>query len=149
MDQPTILLVEDNEDDIELALRALRERRIGNEVIVARDGAAALEYLSPSAKGLDQGMPLPPLPVLILLDLSLPKVGGLEVLRQLRAHVRTRHIPTVILTSSRHEDDLARAYALGVNSYVRKPIDFNDFSELVQQLHLYWILINEVPQPPS
>lgn len=149
MDQPIILLVEDSEDDIDLALRALRDGRIGNEIVVARDGAEALEYLFPSAEGLGEGQSLSPMPALILLDLSLPKVGGLEVLRQLRTHVRTRNIPTVVLTSSRREDDLAKAYALGVNSYVRKPIDFKDFSEVIKQLHIYWILINEVPSPPS
>ncbi|MBI1844129.1 MAG: response regulator [Actinobacteria bacterium] len=140
-----ILLVEDNQDDVELTVRALRDGRIGNDLVVVNDGAQALAHLLPSAVDVEAMGGPPMLPALILLDLSLPKVGGLEVLRQLRAHDRTRNVPTVILTSSRQEDDLAKAYALGANSYVRKPIDFNDFVEVVHQLRLYWLVLNEPP----
>lgn len=143
-----ILLVEDNPDDIDLTVRALRDGRVGNELTVANDGEEALELLLGSDSSVDEA-PLRRPPVLVLLDLSLPKVGGLEVLRQMRAHDRTRSIPTVILTSSRQEDDLAKAYALGVNSYVRKPIDFNEFVQVLAQLRLYWLVINEPPPEGS
>lgn len=139
-----ILLVEDNPDDVDLTARALRDGRIANELVVANDGAQALAYLFPG-EGDSQATASPILPALVLLDLSLPKVSGLEVLRQMRAHENTRTVPTVILTSSRQEDDLARAYSLGANSYVRKPIDFTEFAEVVHQLHLYWIVLNEPP----
>ena len=144
-----ILLVEDNQDDVELTVRALRDGRIGNDLVVVNDGAQALAHLLPGAVDAEATGGLPTLPALILLDLSLPKVGGLEVLRQLRAHDRTRNVPTVILTSSRQEDDLAKAYALGANSYVRKPIDFNDFVAVVHQLRLYWLVLNEPPPEVS
>ncbi|MGK2957052.1 MAG: response regulator [Acidimicrobiales bacterium] len=140
----TILLVEDNDDDVELTLRALRDGLIANDLIVVRDGLEALDYLIPDKKDLGKNE-MPHLPALILLDLSLPKVGGIEVLRQLRANDRTSSVPTVILTSSLREDDLAKSYSLGANSYVRKPINFKDFVEVVRQLGLYWLLINEPP----
>ncbi len=139
-----ILIVEDNEDDVELTLRALRDGLIGNDVIVVKDGLEALDYLIPDNKNLGKNE-MPRLPALILLDLSLPKVGGIEVLRQLRANAHTSNVPTVILTSSLREDDLAKSYSLGANSYVRKPINFKDFVEVVRQLGLYWLLINEPP----
>lgn len=135
----TILLIEDNSDDEVLTLRALRKNNIGNEVAVARDGAEALEYL------LGDDADLRPVPVLILLDLKLPKVDGLEVLRRIREHPRTRIVPVVILTTSKEERDLVNGYALGANSYVRKPVDFVQFSEAVRQLGLYWLVLNEGP----
>lgn len=137
----TIVLVEDNPDDEALTLRALKKNNIGNEVRVARDGAEAIELL------LGAEAARRPLPVLVLLDLKLPKIDGLEVLRRLRADERTRAIPIVILTTSREEQDLVRGYALGANSYVRKPVDFVQFSEAVKNLGLYWLVLNEVPPP--
>ncbi|MDO8413760.1 MAG: response regulator [Gallionellaceae bacterium] len=135
----TILLVEDNPDDVELTLEAFSEINLLNKIIVAHDGAEALELLLSTAA----------LPQLILLDLKLPKVDGLEVLRQVRATPRTRRLPVVILTSSKEESDLVRSYDLGVNSYVRKPVDFNQFAQAVSQLGLYWLLLNEVPSDPG
>jgi len=134
-----ILLVEDNPDDEELTIRALQKNNIQNEVMIARDGAEALEMLfgSDSVKRVT--------PVLILLDLKLPKVDGLEVLRRLRADDRTRLIPVVILTSSTDEQDLIRSYANGCNSYIRKPVDFVQFTEAARQLGLYWLVLNEPP----
>lgn len=142
-DKP-ILLVEDNEDDVDLTLRALKKNKISNEIVVARDGAQALEYLH--AKTTD-GDYRNPMPQITLLDLKLPKIDGLEVLRTLRAHPRTRLLPIVILTSSKEERDLVESYSLGANSYVRKPVSFDAFIEAVHQLGLYWLLINE--QPPN
>lgn len=139
MNDKFILLVEDNPDDEALTLRALKKNNILNEVQVARDGAEALDFLfnqSPSR-----------LPQVILLDLKLPKIDGLEVLRRVRADERTKLLPVVILTSSREEKDLINGYALGANSYIRKPVDFNQFVEAVRQLGLYWILLNEAPPP--
>lgn len=134
MNRRTILLVEDNEDDVELTLRAFRKNQIHNEIHVARDGAEALEAL---AEG--------DLPAVVLLDLKLPKIDGLEVLRRIRAAERTRLLPVVILTSSREESDVVSGYQLGCNSYVRKPVDFGDFLEATRQLGLYWLLLNELP----
>ena len=136
----TILLVEDNPDDEELTIRALSRNNILNAVEVARDGAEALERIFGAA-----GSPPPHLPALVLLDLKLPKVGGLEVLRQVRSHDRTRLLPVVILTSSKEEQDLISGYRLGANSYVRKPVDFAKFVDAVRQLGLYWLVINEPP----
>lgn len=137
-----LLLVEDNPDDEILTLRALRKHNILNDVVVARDGTEALDYFfGPGAESR-------PAPAVVLLDLKLPKVDGLEVLRQLRARDSTRAVPVVILTSSKEEQDLARGYGLGANSYVRKPIDFTQFSEAVRQLGLYWLLLNEPPPRP-
>jgi two-component system, response regulator len=141
MSQKTILLVEDNADDEALVLRALKKNNILNEVMVARDGVQALEYLF--GEGAYQGRDLRVMPQLILLDLKLPKVSGLEVLRRLRADERTRRLSVVILTSSKEEQDIIVGYDLGANSYVRKPVDFLQFSEAVRHLGLYWLVLNE------
>jgi two-component system response regulator len=138
-----ILLVEDNPHDEELTLRALQKSRILNPVVVARDGAEALDYLL--ARGKDADRP-PPLPQVVLLDLKLPKIDGLEVLKTLRAHPRTRLLPVVILTSSKEQQDLVASYELGANSYVRKPVDFAQFLEAARQLGLYWLVLNETPR---
>jgi two-component system, response regulator len=138
-----ILLVEDNDDDVELTLRALRRNRVANRVDVVRDGAEALEYLF--ATGSYAGRDIRDTPNLVLLDLKLPKVGGLEVLERLRSDPRTRRLPVVVLTSSNVESDLARSYDLGANSYIRKPVDFTQFMEAVNQLGLYWLVLNEAP----
>jgi two-component system response regulator len=139
-----ILLVEDNCSDIELTRRALEKSRILNELVVAEDGQEALEYLF----GVDPltGLSLNELPALILLDLKLPKVDGLQVLRQIRAGERTSRMAVVILTTSSEEDDIAQCYDMGANSYIRKPVDFNQFVESVQHLGLYWLVMNE-PAP--
>jgi two-component system response regulator len=139
----TILLVEDNADDEELTLRALKKNNITNEVVVVRDGAEALDYLFATGNysGRDTGI----LPQVVLLDLKLPKVDGLEVLARLRSDKRTKLLPVVILTSSIEEQDLLRGYDLGANSYVRKPVDFGQFTEAVRHLGLYWLLLNERP----
>jgi two-component system response regulator len=142
-EQRLILLVEDNDDDVELTLRALRRNRVANKVDVVRDGAEALEYLF--ATGDYAKRDVRDTPNLVLLDLKLPKVGGLEVLERVRADPRTRRLPVVILTSSNVESDLARSYDLGANSYIRKPVDFTQFMEAVNQLGLYWLVLNEAP----
>ncbi|MCL6499355.1 MAG: response regulator [Firmicutes bacterium] len=141
-----ILLVEDNPDDVALTLRALRAHRVANEVVVAEDGVEALEYLF--GEGRYAGRDVRDLPAVVLLDLKLPRVDGLEVLRRVRADDRTRLVPVVILTSSKEEQDLLAGYSLGANSYVRKPVDFQQFVEAVRQLGLYWLLLNEAPPPP-
>ena len=138
-----ILLVEDNPDDEALTLRALKKNNILNQVVVARDGAEALDYLF--GAGQYSGRDLNPAPQVVLLDLKLPKVDGLEVLRRLRADERTKLLPVVILTSSNEEQDRATGYDLGANSYVRKPVDFTQFVEAVRQLGLYWLVLNERP----
>jgi two-component system response regulator len=143
MTQKVILLVEDNTDDEALTLRALTRNNIGNEVVVARDGEEALEWLF--AEGRFANRNVHDQPALVLLDLKLPKIGGLEVLRRLRENPATRLIPVVILTSSREEDDRLRGYTNGANSYVRKPIDFAHFVEAVRQVGLYWLVLNEPP----
>jgi two-component system response regulator len=135
-----ILLVEDNPNDLELALHAFKKHNFVNNIEVARDGQEALDYLF-GAPGRCPGA----LPRVVLLDLKLPKVDGLEVLRQIRAHPTLRHLPVVILTSSREECDVVESYDLGVNSYIVKPVDFNQFVETVQTLGLYWLLVNEPP----
>jgi two-component system, response regulator len=139
-----MLLVEDNLDDIELILRALRKSDIGSQVDVVQDGEEALDYLFGRGEysHLAAGEP----PSLVLLDLKLLQVGGMEVLREMRAAERTRQIPVVVLTSSTQEDDLAQAYQLGANSYLHKPVDYDSFRELVRQLGLYWLVDNEPPQ---
>ena len=139
--QRMILLVEDNPDDEALTRRALAKNNIQNEVLVAHDGAEALDYLL--GTGAHAGHPIAP--EVILLDLKLPKVDGLEVLRRIRADDRTRLLPVVILTSSREERDLVSGYGLGANSYIRKPVDFQQFLEAVRQLGLYWLVLNEPP----
>jgi two-component system response regulator len=143
MSENSILLVEDNPDDEELTLRALKKNNITNKVVVAHDGAEALDYLFGS--GTYSGRDTSVLPQVVLLDLKLPKIDGLEVLRSLRADQRTRLLPVVILTSSNEEQDRLKGYGLGANSYVRKPVDFVQFSEAVRQLGLYWLLLNERP----
>lgn len=130
-----ILLVEDTEDDIVLTRRALKKNRLTNPLVVARDGQEALDYLFGSEE----------LPAIILLDLQLPKIGGLEVLRRLKSDSRTRLIPIIILTSSREERDVVDGYTNGANSYIRKPVDFDQFTEAVRQLGLYWLILNEPP----
>jgi two-component system, response regulator len=141
--QRMILLVEDNPDDEALTRRALAKNNIQNDVLVARDGAEALDLLL--GTGGHAGRPVEP--EVILLDLKLPKVDGLEVLRRIRADDRTRLLPVVILTSSREERDLISGYGLGANSYIRKPVDFQQFVEAVRQLGLYWLVLNEPPPP--
>jgi two-component system response regulator len=141
-----ILLVEDNPDDVDLTLRALRLNHILNEVLVAHDGTEALDYLF--CTGAHAGRDPEQAPAVILLDLKLPKIDGLEVLRRLRADPRTRLFPVVILTSSKEELDLTNGYALGCNSYIRKPVDYEKFTEAVRHLGLYWLLLNEPPPNP-
>jgi two-component system response regulator len=138
MKPPTILLVEDNPDDEALTLRAFKKSKVRNEVIVMRDGAEALAYLFPADDG-DRK----PHPALILLDLNLPKIGGLEVLRKMRADERTQMIPVVVLTSSKLEEDILDSYRNGANAYVRKPVKFSDFTEAVNALGVFWLLMNE------
>lgn len=142
-----ILLIEDNEDDELLTLRALARNNIRNEVIVVRDGAEAMDFLF--AQGRYDGRDPSDMPALTLLDLKLPKVGGLEVLRAIRKNELTRLLPVVVLTSSLEEQDLIRSYGLGANSYVRKPVDFNQFTDAVRQLGLYWLILNEKPPVPK
>ena len=138
-----ILLVEDNPDDVKLTLRALRKNNITNRVVVAHDGAEALDWLF--ITGAHAGRAANAMPEVILLDLKLPKVDGLEVLRRVRSDDRTRHLPVVILTSSKEEQDLIDSYSQGCNSYIRKPVDFAQFSEAVRALGMYWLLLNEPP----
>ena len=140
----TILLVEDNPDDEVLTRRALKKNDIDSEVVVAHDGAEALDYLF--GTGAYAGRDTSVMPQLILLDLKLPKIDGLEVLRRIRAGERTRLLPVVILTSSKEQQDLLDGYGCGANSYIRKPVDFARFVETVQQLGLYWLVLNETPQ---
>jgi len=132
-------LIEDNPSDVDLTRRALEKSRISNELVVAEDGEAALEYLW--REGPNE------LPALTLLDLNLPRLSGLEVLQRIRGDARTRRLPVVILTSSKEEQDLAAGYDLGVNSYIRKPVDFRQFAHCIEQLGLYWLVLNE--QPPA
>ncbi len=136
MNHSFIALVEDNADDEALTMRALKKHSIANEIVVLRDGVEALEYLL---------APDRPLPQLVLLDLNLPRINGLEVLQRLREEPRTKLLPIVILTSSNEERDLIEGYRLGVNSYVRKPVDFVQFSDAVRQLGLYWLVLNQTP----
>jgi two-component system response regulator len=140
---PKVLLVEDNPDDEALTLRAFRKSNLTNEVIVARDGVEALDYLM--GTGMHAGRDPNDKPQLVLLDLKLPKLDGLEVLQQIRDHEITRMLPVVILTSSKEQEDLIRSYSLGANSYIRKPVDFNQFVQAVQQLGLYWLVLNQYP----
>jgi two-component system response regulator len=138
-----ILLVEDNPDDEELTVRALKKNNVKNDLVVARDGVEALDYLL--GTGAYSGRDIAMLPGLVLLDLKLPKIDGLEVLRRIRADARTKRMPVVVLTSSKEDQDLIKSYDLGANSYIRKPVDFNQFTEAVRQLGLYWLMLNEVP----
>ena len=143
MRQKIILLVEDNPDDEALALRAFKKNNILNEVIVARDGVEALDFLF--GTGPHEGRDTDVQPSVVMLDLKLPRVDGLEVLRRLRADPRTHHLPVVVLTTSSEDRDLVESYALGANSYIRKPVDFAQFAESVRQLQLYWVVLNEPP----
>lgn len=139
MIEGTILLVDDSSDDVELTLRALRTNNITNQVDVATDGERALDYLFPDGE-------CPPAPVLILLDINLPKVSGLEVLRRIRTDARTRLLPVVVLSTSSEDRDIVESYNLGANSYVRKPVVFNEFVDAVRVLGLYWLLVNQSVQ---
>jgi two-component system response regulator len=143
MENKMILLVEDNPDDVTLTLRAFKKNNIGNKIIVARDGVEALNFLLCTGQYVDRD-PLE-MPQLVLLDLKLPKIDGLEVLHRIRETKSTHLLPVVILTSSREEQDLIKGYSLGANSYVRKPVDFIQFIEAVRQLGLYWLVLNEAP----
>jgi two-component system, response regulator len=145
MNARNILLVEDNVSDIELTRHALAIARVTNQIDVVEDGEEALEYLFHTGRHRDA--PPDQLPAVILLDIKLPIMDGLEVLRAIRENPRTRRLPVVILTSSREEHDLARGYDFGVNSYIRKPIDFEQFAGVIKQLGLYWLVINEPPPP--
>jgi two-component system response regulator len=138
-----ILLVEDNPDDIKLTLRALKKSNILNEVVIAEDGVEALDYLFGTGK--HEGRDLNVMPQLILLDLKMPKIDGLEVLQRIRKNETTSLLPVVVLTTSSEDRDRIESYKLGANSYIRKPVDFNQFVEAVQQLGLYWLVLNEAP----
>jgi len=143
MDQTTILLIEDNPDDVELTLHAFQKNNMANEVVVASDGAEGLDYLFGTGKyaGRDADEP----PALILLDLQLPKIGGLEVLRKVREDERTKRVPVVIMTTSDEEEDIVNGYNGGANSYLRTPVDFTEFMNAVKQLEVYWMVLNTPP----
>jgi two-component system response regulator len=143
----TILLVEDNPDDVELTLRAFRKSNLANDIVVARDGNEALDYLFVTGRHAGRSPLLEP--EIVLLDLKLPKVDGLEVLKRIRADARTRRLPVVILTSSKEERDVLQSYDLGANSFVRKPVDFGEFVDAARQLGLYWLVLNERPPKPE
>ncbi len=143
MEEKIILLVEDNPNDVALTERALRKARIANKLVVTKDGVEALDYLFGTGTWAERD--LNSIPQVILLDLKLPKIDGMEVLRQIRTDERTKLLPVVILTSSKEEKDLINGYALGANSYIRKPVSFNQFAEAVRQLGLYWLVLNEPP----
>jgi len=145
MKSKIILLVEDNPSDVGLTQRALAKSHVANELVVAEDGQEALDYLF--GAGAYAGREVTELPTLVLLDLKLPRVGGLEVLRQIRADQRTRRLPVVILTTSKEEQDVAQSYDLGANSYIRKPVDFTQFAQAVENLGLYWLVLNESAPP--
>jgi two-component system, response regulator len=140
-----ILLVEDSPEDAELTIRALRRYKIANEIQVAEDGAEALDFLF--CRGAFKDRPPSQVPRLVLLDLKLPKVSGMEVLRAIRGDERTRAVPVVVLTSSKEERDLIEGYKLGVNAYAQKPVDFEQFSETVRQIGMFWMLVNQLPPP--
>jgi CheY-like chemotaxis protein len=146
MSRNLILLVEDRPDDVELTRRAFAKSTVDHEIVVAWDGEEALEYLF--ATGQHAGRATEALPAVVLLDLQLPKVDGLTVLRRIRSHERTRHLPVVVLTSSNEDSDVVGSYDLGANSFVRKPVDFVDFIEAARQLGLYWLVLNEPPREP-
>ena len=143
MEEKIILLVEDNPDDELLAIRALKKNNIMNKVVIARDGVEALDYLF--GTGAYEGRDMSEMPQVVLLDLKLPKINGLEVLKRLRNDERTKLLPVVVLTSSREERDLTECYRLGANSYIRKPVDFTQFTEAIRQMGLYWLVLNESP----
>lgn len=143
MTEKIILLVEDNPDDVELTLRAFRKNNILNRVVIAKDGVEALDFLF--GTGVHAGRDMKDLPVVTLLDLKLPKIDGMEVLKKIRQDERTRLLPVVILTSSSEEKDVINGYSLGANSYIRKPVEFSQFVEAIKQLGLYWLILNEPP----
>lgn len=143
LEKKTILLVEDNPDDVELTLLGLKKNNVVNDIVVAVDGAEALDYLFCTGKYAERDASV--MPVLILLDLKLPKIDGHEVLKRLRSDDRTKIIPVVVLTTSDEEADMVQSYNCGANSYIRKPVDFIRFSEAIQQLKVYWLLLNETP----
>ena len=143
LEEKVILLVEDNTDDVTLTERALKKSHILNKLVVAKDGVEALDYLF--GTGIWAGRDISNMPEVVLLDLKLPKINGLEVLQRMRADNRTKLLPVVILTSSREEKDLIAGYTLGANSYIRKPVNFNQFVDAVRQLGLYWLVLNEAP----
>ncbi|MEG6523864.1 response regulator [Desulfotomaculum sp. 1211_IL3151] len=143
MSEKVILLVEDNPDDEFLTLKALKKNNLANDVVVARDGVEALDYLF--GTGIYEGRDTSFMPEVMLLDLKLPKVSGLEVLKRMRSDARTKFVPVVVLTSSIEERDLVESYQLGANSYVRKPVNFIEFTEAVRQLGLYWMVLNQLP----
>jgi len=145
MEDKMMLIVEDNPDDEALTLRALKKNNIGNRLVVVRDGAEALDFLFCTGTYSDRDAH--DLPQTILLDLKLPKIDGLEVLKHIRANERTSLLPVVILTSSKEEQDIMQSYKNGANSYVRKPVNFNEFLEAARQLGLYWLVLNEAPPP--
>jgi two-component system response regulator len=146
MNEKTILLVEDNPDDERLTLRAFKKSNILNDVVVARDGVEALDYLF--ATGAHAGRDANSLPQVMLLDLNLPRLGGLDVIKRVRADERTKLLPIVVLTSSKQDEDIVRSYTLGANSFVRKPVEFDEFAQAVKTLGLFWLILNEVPQSP-
>ena len=141
-----ILLVEDNPDDEALTMRALKQSKLANEIVIARDGNEALEFMFGTGKF--EGRDVSHTPAVVLLDLKLPKLSGLEVLERLRADPRTKLVPVVVLTSSSEDEDMLRSYQLGANSYVRKPVVFGKFADAVSQLGLYWVLLNQLPPKP-
>jgi len=143
MSDKIVLLVEDSDDDIELTLRSFKKHNLSNQVIVARNGQDALDYLS--GQGIFAGRNTAELPVLILLDLKLPKVDGIEVLQRIRANPATKYIPVVVLTTSSQLTDKLQSYDMGANSYVRKPVDFDQFVEATRQLGIYWLMVNDPP----
>ena len=143
MNNKQILLVEDNPDDVKLTLRALERSRIANEVVVVQDGVEAIEYLSGTGKFSGRNSDV--LPQVVLLDLKMPRMDGLEFLQRIRAEEKTRLLPFVVLTTSSEDRDRIESYKLGANSYVRKPVDFNQFADAVQNLGLYWLVLNEAP----
>jgi CheY-like chemotaxis protein len=144
----TILLVEDNQDDVDLTMRVLKKHKLANEVVIARDGAEALNYLLADERIDDEGVWV--YPHLVLLDVNLPKVTGHEVLRAIRSNRRTKMLPVVMLTSSKEDRDIIESYDSGANSYIQKPVSYEDFSEAVRQLGFYWLLLNQAPtQKPA